>query len=75
MATDRKSIRKLLTEIMGDFPTDHLLEHHADTIEALLTEREEEVCKYVTGDNRICRKETVKAIIDAQGGVKYADGR
>lgn len=73
--TDRKTIKKLLKDIMGDFPTEHLLEHHTDTIEALLDEREEAVCHYVTGDNRICRKETVKAIIDSLGGVKYADGR
>lgn len=67
--TDRKAIKNILKEIMGDFPTEHLLEYHADTIEALLEEREAEVCQFVTGDNRILRKETVKAIIDSRGGV------
>lgn len=65
MATDRKAIKALLTEIMGDFPTEHLLEYHADSIESLLNEREQEVCGFITGDNRITKKETVKAMLMA----------
>ena len=32
----RAAIKKMLTEIMGDFPTEHLLNYHADTLEGLL---------------------------------------
>lgn len=72
--TDRATIKTILTGIMGDFPTDHLLDVHADTIESLLEERETVVCQYITGDNRITTKTTVKAMFYAMRE-ELKDGR
>lgn len=44
-----------------------------------LDTHEEEICHFITGDDRICRKETVKAMVDylreLSGETGISDGR